>query len=180
MTLLSVNASFILAALCSCSALLQGYRAKDDTEVCVIPAGPFGTLLHPVKFFATNPQTAPILYTKHTGISLKASARGVLQPLVLVSIIGNVPKSIISVLRSRVRCELDAQQGCRKNQFCLSGVVSRAGIALSLSLWGLVQIQARFMLLATTPSVAAGSLCSARTHSLPLSFFHFIFIPVES
>lgn len=84
--------------------------------------------------FATNPQTAPILYTKHTGISLKASARGVLQPLVLVSIIGNVPKSIISVLRSRVRCELDAQQGCRKNQFCLSGVVSRAGIALSLSL----------------------------------------------
>lgn len=130
--------------------------------------------------FATNPQTAPILYTKHTGISLKASARGVLQPLVLVSIIGNVPKSIISVLRSRVRCELDAQQGCRKNQFCLSGVVSRAGIALSLSLWGLVQIQARFMLLATTPSVAAGSLCSARTHSLPLCFFHFIFIPIES
>lgn len=163
--------------LCSCSALLQGYRAKDDTEVCVIPAGLCYTQWN---CFTTNPQTAPILYTKHTGISLKASARGVLQPLVLVSIIGNVPKSIISVLRSRVRCELDAQQGCRKNQFCLSGVVSRAGIALSLSLWGLVQIQARFMLLATTPSVAAGSLCSARTHSLPLCFFHFIFIPVES
>lgn len=126
--------------------------------------------------FATNPQTAPILYTKHTGISLKASARGVLQPLVLVSIIGNVPKSIISVLRSRVRCELDAQQGCRKNQFCLSGVVSRAGIALSLSLWGLVQIQARFMLLATTPSVAACSVLPGLTRSLCVFSISYLFL----
>lgn len=72
MTLLSVNASFILAALCSCSALLQGYRAKDDTEVCVIPAGPFGTLLHPVKLFCNKPSNSTNLVHKAHGNKLES------------------------------------------------------------------------------------------------------------
>lgn len=52
------------------------------------------------------------------------------------------------------------------------GVTSRAGIALSVGrlVAGLVQIQARFRPLATTPSVAASSLDSARSDLLALRF----------
>lgn len=120
------------------------------------------------KCYVINPQTAPILWAKDLEISLKARGQRCVAATVLVSIGDNVLKSIISVLRSGVRCELDSQQAYRRNQFCLSGVVFRAGIALSLSLWGLVQIQARFRPLATTPSVAPSIYHSARTltHSL--------------